>query len=357
MDDRFVGRRIAQQPSADDFAVMLQTLLDGKPSPPRQPALLTENAWTLFDHRTTALAQMKVDKYGDDIVALWLNLWILFHGLFSIIFYTSTMPCSTQAGNVPCTWNTTMFIMLTKIKHAKLLSDFRPRISVHILYKVFTYMVLARVELVLGASQPEEQHGLRCGRHLGEHLVSANLVIDKLLAVGKPVWIVSQDLSKAFDRVNWFKLWAALLPLLPHGVSQHLVWVMQCLPWKQEGCVKGETDLGTCFPINSGARQGCVLIPNFFPSVQQWAIRKWRLDVEHAQCGGDLQDGLPKLLDLKVFFFPSHLFPEPSLGQPVVQGSLQAHEEHERQKSKAHAGASESGGSRLEGDGFAGFPP
>ena len=25
---------------------------------------------------------------------------------------------------------------------------------------------------------------------------------------------------------------------------------------------------------------------------------KWRLDVEHAQCGIDLQDDLPKLLDL-----------------------------------------------------------
>jgi len=61
MDDRFVGRRIAQQPSADDFAVMLQTLLDGKPSPPRQPALLTENAWTLSE-LTTALTKMKVFK-------------------------------------------------------------------------------------------------------------------------------------------------------------------------------------------------------------------------------------------------------------------------------------------------------
>ena len=28
-------------------------------------------------------------------------------------------------------------------------------------------------------------------------------------------------------------------------------------------------------------------------------MRKWRLDVEHALCGIDLQDGLPKLLDLR----------------------------------------------------------
>ena len=123
-----------------------------------------------------------------------------------------------------------MFIMLAKFRSAKLPSDFRPIASVRILYKVFTYMVLARVEPVLEANQPEEQHGFR-GRRLEEHLVSANLVIDKLLAVGKPVWIVSLDLSKAFDRVSWSKLWAVLTA---HGVSQHLVWIIQCLYWKKE---------------------------------------------------------------------------------------------------------------------------
>ena len=60
-------------------------------------------------------------------------------------------------------------------------------------------MVLGRVEPALEASQPEEQHRFRRGRRLGEHLASANLVIDKSLPVGKPVWIVSLDFSKAFD--------------------------------------------------------------------------------------------------------------------------------------------------------------
>ena len=94
-------------------------------------------------------------------------------------------------------------------------------------------MVLAPVEPVWETSQPEEQHGFRCGRRLAEHLVSANLVIDKFLAVGKPVSIVSLDLSKAFDR-DWFKLWATLAS---HGVSQNLVWIIQCLSWTQEGRV------------------------------------------------------------------------------------------------------------------------
>ena len=281
LDDRFVGRRIAQQPSADEFAVMLQTLFDGKPSPPRQPAVLTENAWTL--QLTTALAKMKANKSGDDSGIVVELVQFASRTFLEDLLRLYNVVLNT--GDVPCTWNKTMFIMLAKFRNAKLPSDFRPIASVRVLYKVFTYMVLGRVEPALEGSQPEEQHGFRRGRRLEEHLVSANLVIDKLLAVGKPVWIVSLDLSKAFDRVNWSKLWTALAA---HGVSQHLVWIIQCLYWKQEGCVKGEVDLSNRFPINSGVRQACVLSPTLFSSVQQWAMRKWRIVVEHAHCGIDL---------------------------------------------------------------------
>ena len=50
-----------------------------------------------------------------------------------------------------------------------------------------------------------------------------------------------------------------------------------------------------------------------------------------------------------VFFLPSLLFLQRSLVQTVLLVSLQANEEHEGQKSRAHAGAYGSGGSRLEG--------
>ena len=41
-----------------------------------------------------------------------------------------------------------------------------------------------------------------------------------LLAVSTPIWNINLDLSKAFDRVSWDKLWVTLRA---HGLSDHLV--------------------------------------------------------------------------------------------------------------------------------------
>ena len=71
---------------------------------------------------------------------------------------------------------------------------------------------------VLEAKQLEEQHGFRPSRRLEEHLLTANLLLEKTAAAGIPVWVVSLDLSKAFDRVHW-PTWSETLP--EPGVPEH----------------------------------------------------------------------------------------------------------------------------------------
>ena len=146
----------------------------------------------------------------------------------------------------------------------KVPADYRPIASVRLFYKIFAYMMLARVEPALGIHQPEEQHGFRKGHRIEEHLLTANLVVDKLLAVSTPIWIVSLDLSKAFDRVSWDKLWVALQA---HGVSDHLVWTKQNVYTGQLGQIQGDTGDSRVFPITAGVRQGCVLSPRLFTAI------------------------------------------------------------------------------------------
>ena len=77
-------------------------------------------------------------------------------------------------------------------------SDYRPIASVRVLYKLFAYLVLGRIEHTLDSAQPQEQHGFRKNRRIEEHLITANYVFDKALLTGTPIWFISLDLSKAF---------------------------------------------------------------------------------------------------------------------------------------------------------------
>ena len=146
--------------------------------------------------------------------------------------------------------------MLPKKLHSIQTSDFRPIANIRLFYKVFVYMLLARIENILELEQPEEQHGFCPGRRIEEHLLTTNILLDKATAAGRTIWIVSLDLSKAFDRVHWPALWAALHD---QGVSEHCIWLLQHIYDQQIGKVVGEWGRSRNFTIAAGVKQGCYI--------------------------------------------------------------------------------------------------
>ena len=105
---------------------------------------------------------------------------------------------------------------------------------------------------------------------------------------------MSLDLSKAFDKVKWENLWEALSE---HGVSDHMLWVLQCMYYGQTGRIGDNNPDGGWFCIRGGVRQGCVLSPRLFSCVLEVALGCWRRKVGNA--GMDFQDGMHTLLDLR----------------------------------------------------------
>jgi hypothetical protein len=103
---------------------------------------------------------------------------------------------------------------------------FRPIANIRLLYKIFAYMILHRIEATLDMEQPEEQNGFRAGRRMEEHVLTTNLMLDKSKRFNLPLLIVSLDLSKAFDRVHWP---APSRALRRQGVSYHLAWLLETL--------------------------------------------------------------------------------------------------------------------------------
>ena len=162
----------------------------------------------------------------------------------------------------------------------KEVADFRPIANIRLFYKVFACFVVDRIEHQLDDHQPQEQHGFRRGKRIEEHLLTANVFLDKAL-----MFVFRCGLST---------LWTSLLE---QGISIHMIWMISKFYDGQFGDVIGSTGRSTKFNITGGLRQGCVLSPRLLCAVLQFAMRKWRLKV--ADLGFDLSNVMPHLTDLR----------------------------------------------------------
>ena len=133
--------------------------------------------------------------------------------------------------------------------------------------------MLGRIEATLEAGQPKAQHRFRAHRRIEKHLLTTNLVLDQTLALDVPVWVVSSDLPKAFDKVKWESLWGAFSK---HGVSDHMLLRLPSIYCGQVGRIEDDNADGNLFYIRGGVRQGCVLSPRLFSCVLEIALGYWR---------------------------------------------------------------------------------
>ena len=129
---------------------------------------------------------------------------------------------------------------------------------VMLLYKTFACLVLGRIEATLDAGQPAEQHGFRADRR--------------------------RNLWEALDE---------------HGVSDHMLRVLQCMYHGQTGRSGDNTIDRDWLCIGGSVRQGCVLRPLLFSCVLEVALGCWRRIGGNA--GVDFQDGIDILLFAKTF--------------------------------------------------------
>ncbi len=104
---------------------------------------------------------------------------------------------------------------------------------------------------------------------------------------GSLAWIFRRHLIN----VDWDALWSVLMQ---HGVSEHLVWILQCIYCGRSGKVREHLVDSREFGIRAGVRQGRVLSPRLFCAVLEIAMSSWRAKIETQ--GLNLHDGMKALL-------------------------------------------------------------
>ena len=158
------------------FLRLLESLFAGPIQPLEEPDVLTEPLWGLAE-LGRAVHRLKLRKCGDDV---GLTAEVLKHAPTK--FWEHLLPVYNDIpyhGAVPRSWFCTLFNMLPKKGLA----------NIRLFYKVLACLLVDRIEHQLDDHQPEEQHGFRRGKRIEEHLLTANVFLDKALDVGIPVWV------------------------------------------------------------------------------------------------------------------------------------------------------------------------
>ena len=96
----------------------------------------------------------------------------------------------------------------------------------------------------------------------------------------KNIYFCFTDYGKAFDCVDYHKLWKILREM---GIPDHLTCLLRNLYAGQEATVRNGHGTTDCFQIGKGVRQGCILLPCLFNFYAEYIMRNAGL--EEAQAG------------------------------------------------------------------------
>ncbi|KAK6734421.1 hypothetical protein RB195_017920 [Necator americanus] len=103
---------------------------------------------------------------------------------------------------VPKQWKTSKTVLLYKKGDPHDIGNYRPICLLSVIYKLFTRVILDRIEKVLDEGQPCEQAGFRKGFSTIDHIHTVSKLIEVSREYKMPLCLTFIDLKKAFDSVE-----------------------------------------------------------------------------------------------------------------------------------------------------------
>ena len=105
---------------------------------------------------------------------------------------------------------------------------------------------------------PDVQAVFRKGKETRDQFANICCIIKKQENYRKNIYFCFIDYAKAFDCVDYQKLWKTLQEM---GILVHLTCFLRNLFAGQEATVRTRHGTKDWFQIGKGVRQGCILLP------------------------------------------------------------------------------------------------
>ena len=138
----------------------------------------------------------------------------------------------------------------------------------------------ARLQQYMNRQLPDVQAGFRKGRGTRDQIANILWIMEKAREFQKNIYFCFIDYAKAFDCVDYNKLWKILKEM---RIPDYLTCVLRNLYAGQEATVRTGHGTTDCFQMGRGVGQGCILSPCLFNLYAEYITRNAGL--EEAQAG------------------------------------------------------------------------
>ena len=189
---------------------------------------------------------MEAFMYGHHI--LYVHLSLLFN-----LFITHC--------HIPSMFMKSVIVPLVKIKGGDLtdVNNYRAIALSNTISKILESIFINRVTSV--SASDSYQFGFKTGHSTGLCTNTMKKVVEYYTARGSHVFACFVDFSKAFDKVNYWKLFNKLLD---DSIDCDIVAFLAKWYSSQEACIQWKHTISNPFKIANGTRQGGILSPYFF---------------------------------------------------------------------------------------------
>jgi hypothetical protein len=184
-----------------------------------------------------------------------------FGGEAGLLFVHEYILRTWRSGKAPEDWKRAQIVILHKSGSRANLDNYRGISLLDIIGKVYTRVLLGRLQAAMDSRLHEAQMGFRPGRSCSDALFTINQLTNWSREFQQPLFACFVDLKKAYDCVNRDALWYVLGR---QGVPAKLVELLRDLHTGSSATIKAFGGESRPFEIRGGVRQGCNIAPLLF---------------------------------------------------------------------------------------------
>ncbi|KAE9417419.1 hypothetical protein Angca_008526, partial [Angiostrongylus cantonensis] len=168
---------------------------------------------------------------------------------------------------VPTEWKTSKTALLFKKGDLHDIGNYRPICLLSVVYKLFTRLILNRIDKTLDEGEPCEQAGFRKGFSTMDHIHTLTRLIE--VSRERPLCLTFIDLQKAFDSIE---IEAVMEAVGSQGVPTQYIKILREL-YKNFTTKSSPFYNDINIDFRRGVRQGDTISPKLFTATLQSVVR------------------------------------------------------------------------------------